>query len=130
MNGRWMTALAAVCLTAAMSACAGAPAAPASSRSASSISGGPAATTGWLAVLRVDPEPDALDDDTAALTDVLGTALVVSPAACLRGLPVDVVTSTYVLGVMAPDRATLDELLARTDLDPLFRVEVQIVCTD
>jgi hypothetical protein len=127
MNGRRMTVLAAVCLAAAMSACAGAPAPPASSTSRSAA---PAATMGWLAVLRVEAEPDALDEETAALTGVLGTALVVSPAACLRGLPDDVGASAYVLGVMAPDRTTLEELLARTDLDPLFRVEVRIVCTD
>jgi hypothetical protein len=125
-----MTALAALCLSATLTACAGETIPPASSTSGTSRSVGPRATTDWLAVLRVEPAPDALDGDTAALTGALGGALMVSPASCLRGLPDDVGASTYVLGVVAPDRATLDELLARADLDPLFRVEVQILCTD
>ena len=123
--------LAIASLSVALTACAGETGPPASSGpSSTSTFGAPATTSSWLAALRVEPEPDALDEDTKALTGVLGGALVVSPASCLGGLPPDVGASTYVLGVIAPDRATLDELLARTVLEPLFRVEVQVLCTD
>jgi hypothetical protein len=131
MSAKRATALAIACLSVALTACARETAPPASSRpSSASTSGAPATTTGWLAALRVESEPDALDEDTTKLTGELGGALVVSPASCLGGLPADVGASTYVLGVIAPDRATLDELLARTVLEPLFRVEVQVLCTD
>jgi hypothetical protein len=131
VNARGATALAIACLSVALTGCAGETAPPASpGPSSTSVSGAPATTIGWLAALRVEPEPDALDEDTKTLTGELGGALVVSPASCLGGLPAEVGASTYVLGVIAPDRATLDELLARTDLEPLFRVEVQVLCTD
>jgi hypothetical protein len=32
--------------------------------------------------------------------------------------------------VIAPERTSLDELVARTDRDPVFRVEVEVLCTD
>ena len=119
--------LIALCLSASLAACAG----ESSTLGSSSVtaSSAPAATT-WLAALRVAREPDALDADTQALTDVLGGSLVVSPASCLRGLPPGIDPSTYVLGVVAPDRTELDELVARTDRDPVFRVEVEVLCTD
>ena len=119
--------LIALCLSASLAACAGERITPASSRvTASSAS----ASTTWLAALRVAREPDALDADTQALTDVLGGSLVVSPASCLRGLPPGIDPSSYVLGVVASDRTELDELVARTDRDPVFRVEVEVLCTD
>lgn len=130
MSGpRGWSAAAAVtlCLSAMLVACAGVSAAPDSSVPASS---GPAATTSWLAALRVESDPDALDEDTRALTDVLGGSLVVSPASCLRGLPSDVDAASYVLGVVAPDRTKLDELVGLTDREPLFRAEVEVLCTD
>jgi hypothetical protein len=119
--------LVALCVSASLAACAGESArVTASSAPASSAP----ATGTWLAVLRVERDPDALDADTKALTDVLGSSLVVSPASCFRGLPSDVDGSSYVLGVIASDRAELDELVGRTDRDPVFRVEVEVLCTD
>ena len=130
-TARWVTL---ACLSTAMAACtgqSGPPASPATSvRASDPASPDPASTTTWLAALRVESEPDALDEDTQALTDVLGGSLVVSPAACLRGLPAEVEGSAYVLGVVAPDRAKLDDLVARTDRDPIFRLEVEILCSD
>ena len=128
MNGarRSAPALVALCLSASLAACAGESAPVATPVTASSAP----ATATWLAALRVARDPDALDADTQALTDVLGGSLVVSPASCLRGLPSDVDPSRYLLGVVAPDRTTLDELVARTDRDPVFRAEVEVVCTD
>ncbi len=115
-----------LCLSASLAACAGERTPAASSVTASRAS----ATSTWLAVLRVERDPDALDADTQALTDVLGGSLVVSPASCLRGLPHGVDASSYVLGVVAADRAELDDLVARTDRDPVVRVEVEVLCTD
>jgi hypothetical protein len=119
--------LVALCLSASFAACAGERSPAASSMTASSPT---TATTTWLAALRVARDPDALDADTQALTDVLGGSLVVSPASCLRGLPPDVDASSYILGVVAPDRTELDELVGRTDRDPVFRVEVEVLCSD
>ena len=118
--------LVALCLSVVLAACAGERTPAASSVTASSAS----ATTTWLAVLRVERDPDALDAETQALADVLGGSLVVSPASCLRGLAPEVDPSSYVLGVVAPDRAELEELVARTDRDPVVRVEVEVLCTD
>jgi hypothetical protein len=118
--------LVALCLPTALAACAGERTPAASPVTASSGS----TSSTWLAVLRVEREPDALDADTQALTDVLGGSLVVSPASCLRGLPHSVDTSSYVLGVVAADRAKLDDLVGRTDRDPVVRVEVEVLCTD
>jgi hypothetical protein len=126
MSRRSAAVLIGMCLSAALAGCAGERPPAASSVTESSVS---AAST-WLAVLRVERDPDALDADTQALTDVLGGSLVVSPASCLRGLPPDIDASSYVLGVVAPDRTELDELVGRTDRDPVFRAEVEVVCTD
>jgi hypothetical protein len=115
-----------LCLSVSLAACAGERSPAVSSVTAASAS----ATTTWLAVLRVERDPDALDADTQALTDVLGGSLVVSPASCLRGLPHGVDPSSYVLGVVAPDRVELDDLVARTEYDPVVRVEVEVLCTD
>ena len=131
-TGRWVIGFAAVCLSVGPAACAQESLPPSSSETASP-SAPPSASLaerGWLAALRVEREPDALDADTRALAGVLGGALVVSPASCLGGLPGDVDPAAYVLGVIAPDPATLDDLVGRTDLEPLFRGEVLLVCTD
>jgi hypothetical protein len=84
----------------------------------------------WLAALHVDADPDALDADTRALKDVLGGALIVSPASCFRGLPATVEATAYVLGVQAPTQEKLRTLVERTERDPVFEVRVQILCTD
>jgi hypothetical protein len=96
----------------------------------SPASSGSATSRTWLAALRVARDPDALDAETAELRDVLGGSLVVSPVSCLRGLPLEVDGSDYVLAVVAPDRAELDDVVGRLDRDPLFEAEVAVLCTD
>jgi hypothetical protein len=91
---------------------------------------GSATSRTWLAALRVARDPDALDADTAELRDVLGGSLVVSPASCFVGLPPDVDGSDYVLGVVAPDRAGLDDVVGSLGREPLFEAEVAVLCTD
>ena len=127
-TGSRVAAIAVVCLSLAMSACAGEPERTGAASFATATDPSPATT--WLAGLRVERDPDSLDEDTQALTDVLGGALVVSPASCLRGLPDDVGSFTYVLGAVAPTQAELDDLIARTGREPLFEVEVEVLCTD
>jgi hypothetical protein len=92
----------------------------------------PSGDTGdpWLAALRVDADPDALDADTHALKDVLGGALIVSPASCFRGLPESVEATAYVLGVQASTQEELRALVERTERDPVFEVRVHMLCTD
>jgi hypothetical protein len=101
---------------------------PAASSTGVIVSPSPGDT--WLAALRVEADPDALDADTRDLKDVLGEALIVSPASCLRGLPADVDVTAYVLGVQASTQAELRTLVARTHLDPAFEVPVQVLCID
>jgi hypothetical protein len=84
----------------------------------------------WLAALRVARDPDTLDAETAELRDVLGRSLVISPASCFVGLPPSVPGSGYVLGVVAADRAALDDVVDRLDRHALFEAEVDVVCTD
>jgi hypothetical protein len=124
-----MAAIALLCLSEATTACAGASepvVSPASSLTASD----PPPVTSWFAGLRVERDPDALDEETQALAAVLGGSLVVSPASCFRGLPDEVGSSTYVLGAVAPTRTELDGLVTRSTLDALFEVEVEVLCTD
>jgi hypothetical protein len=127
---RWaaIAAIAALSLT----ACAGSdgPQDPPSPTGRSTTAVDPAATDAWLAALRIERDPDALDEDTQALTEPLGRSLVVSPASCFEGLPSDVASSTYVLGAVAPTRDELDGLLAGIDREPLFEVEVRVRCSD
>ena len=132
-TGSSLVAAAAVWVSVTMVACGDEPA-PLSSSSSAPASSAPATSdvpaTTWLAGLRVERDPDALDRDTRALTDVLGGSLVVSPASCLEGLPRDVDRSEYVLGAVAPTRAELDGLVASTGRDALFVTEVEVLCTD
>lgn len=90
----------------------------------------PTAQDAWLAGMRVEHDPDALDADTQALKDVLGGALIVSPTTCFEGLPADVDAQAYVLGIQAPTRAEVDGLVAQTGRDPLFETRVRVLCTD
>jgi hypothetical protein len=132
--GRWAVTVAAVSLL--VEACGAtvevgtAGTGPATSPATSPASSGSATSRTWLAALRVARDPDALDAETAELRDVLGGSLVVSPVSCLRGLPLEVDGSDYVLAVVAPDRAELDDVVGRLDRDPLFEAEVAVLCTD
>lgn len=103
---------------------------PAASSAEASDSVSPVSGETWLAALRVEANPNALDADTGALKDVLGGALVVSPASCFRGLPADVDASAYVLGVQASTQAGLHTLVDEADRDAVFEAQVEVMCTD
>ena len=135
MGGRTVAAIAFACLSLGQAACSeepgvsSSPASPASPAAAASASDAPPVSS-WLAGLRVERDPDALDEDTQTLMGVLGGSLVVSPASCFDGLPDTVGPSTYVLGAVAPTQDRLDALIAQANLEPMFRVEVEVLCTD
>ena len=115
----------------AMTACAdGSSDTPAASSDVPSVSGSEGTEEAWLAALRVEANPSALDADTAALKDVLGGALIVSPASCFQGLPADVDASSYVLGVQTSTQSELHALVAEIDRKPLFEAQVTVMCTD
>ena len=116
---------------AAMTACADASSdTPAASSGVPSVSGGVGTEEAWLAALRVESNPSALDADTAELKDVLGGALIVSPTSCFQGLPADVDASSYVLGVQASTQSELHALVAEIDREPQFEAQVTVMCTD
>jgi len=98
----------------------------------------PAASTGatgsfesWVAVLAVAPDPNDLDEMTASVLGVAGSATLVSPVLCFEGLPQEVaVASDYVLAVFSSDRGSVLEIAGRTGLEPLFVGEVRQLCVD
>ena len=70
------------------------------------------------------------DTPAAALKDVVGGALIVSPTSCFQGLPADVDASSYVLGVQTSTQSELHALVAEIDRKPLFEAQVTVMCTD
>jgi hypothetical protein len=99
-----------------------------------SDSASPDATTGsvekWIAVFRTEADPRDMGDDTADVLAVVGGAIVVSPAACFEGLPADILLDSYVLGVVAPTREGLDEIVAEVDRTVIFEGQVRTMCLD
>lgn len=98
----------------------------------------PAASSGvtgsfesWVAVLAVASDPNDLDDMTASVMEVAGSAILVSPGICFEGLPQDVaVASDYVLAVFSTDQQGVLEIASRTGLEPVFVGEVRQLCVD
>jgi hypothetical protein len=131
-NPRCRRRAACLCLLlAAATACAnGSTNPPTGSSTRVTDSPSPAPGDTWLAGLRVEDDPNALDADTRDLRGVLGGALIVSPASCFRGLPAEVDATAYVLGVQASTQAELRTLVAQTERDPAFEVRVQMLCMD
>jgi hypothetical protein len=94
----------------------------------------PDATTGsvekWIAVFRTEADPRDMGDDTADVLAVVGGAIVVSPAACFEGLPADILLDSYVLGVVAPTKEALDEIVAEVERAVIFEGQVRTMCLD
>ena len=99
-----------------------------------STSPSPAAGTGsvqtWIAVFRTEADPHELSDDTADVLVIAGGAIVVSPVACFEGLPADFRLDSYLLGVVAPTKDALDELLAKVARAAIFEGQVRTMCLD
>ncbi|MGH2594610.1 MAG: hypothetical protein ACRDH7_01450 [Actinomycetota bacterium] len=96
--------------------------------------GPPSAGTGsvikWLGVVRTAADPNDLDADTTAVGAIVGGSIVVSPAACFDGLPARFAGDSYVLGVVAPTKQTLDVLLTTLGRPVLFEGQITTMCLD
>ena len=92
------------------------------------------ATTGsvekWIAVFRTEADPHDMGEDTSDVLAVAGCAIVVSPAACFEGLPADILLDSYVLGVVAPTKEALDEIVAEVERAVIFEGQVRTMCLD
>jgi hypothetical protein len=88
------------------------------------------AVAGWLAVFRTDPDPNALNDDTATVKAIVDGAIVVSPAVCFDGLPSSIDPGAYVLGVVAPTKGEVDALVAKVGRSAIFEGQVRTMCVD
>jgi hypothetical protein len=104
------------------------PGSPAPS-SASVWNGSPARASVWIAVFGVASDPNDLDDDTARLAPLLGTAIRISPAQCFHGLPASA-GQGYLIGAIAQTKTELRELVSAARVTPLFEWHVDELCLD
>ncbi len=91
---------------------------------------GTGSVTKWLGVVRSAADPNDLDADTTAVGAIVDGSIVVSPAACFDGLPTRFVGDSYVLGVVAPTKDTLDVLLTTLGRPVLFEGQITTMCLD
>jgi hypothetical protein len=96
----------------------------------SSPDGGTGSVQEWIAVFRIEADPHNMSEDTADVLAVVGGAIVVSPVACFEGLPSDDPLDAYLLGVAAPSKEALDEILADVDRTVIFEGRVRTMCLD
>ena len=95
-----------------------------------SPSGATGSVQKWIAVFRTEGDPRDMRDDTAEVLAIVGGSIVVSPAACFDGLPADLPLDAYVLGVVAPTKAALDEIVAEVHRTAIFEGQVRTMCLD
>ena len=99
-----------------------------------SASPSPDAGTGsvekWIAVFRTEADPHDMSDDTADVLAIVGGSIVVSPVACFEGLPADFHLDAYLLGVVAPTKDALDEVVATVGRTAIFEGQVRTMCLD
>lgn len=86
--------------------------------------------TEWLGILRVATDVNDLDADTQVVKAVVDGSIVVSPVACFEGSPSTYGPDSYVLGVVAPTKHALDDLLARVGRPVIFEGQVRTTCLD
>ena len=86
--------------------------------------------TEWLGVLKTEKVVARLNDDTAAVRAIVHGSIVASPAACFDGLPASFEPDSYLLGVVAPTKEELDQLVARTGRSTIFEGQVRTMCLD
>jgi len=99
-----------------------------------SASPSPDAGTGsvekWIAVFRTEADPHDMSDDTADVLSIVGGSIVVSPVACFDGLPAGFHLDAYLLGVVAPTKDALDEVVASVGRTVIFEGQVRTMCLD
>jgi hypothetical protein len=84
----------------------------------------------WIAVFRTEADPHDMSDDTADVLAIVGGSIVVSPVACFEGLPADFHLDAYLLGVVAPTKDALDEVVATVGRTAIFEGQVRTMCLD
>jgi len=104
--------------------------APSASATATPV-GEPSAV--WVAVLDTAANPgrlnDARKDVLRQLGDVLEGSVVISPGACLQGLPEDL-QDGYVLAIQRDTPEDVRSLVSLLSQEPSFTGGVTIVCSD
>jgi peptidoglycan/LPS O-acetylase OafA/YrhL len=84
----------------------------------------------WIAVFRTEADPHDMSDETADVLAIVGGSIVVSPVACFEGLPADFHLDAYLLGVVAPTKDALDQVVARVGRTAIFEGQVRTMCLD
>jgi hypothetical protein len=84
----------------------------------------------WIAVFRTEADPHDMSDETADVLSIVGGSIVVSPVACFEGLPADFRLDAYLLGVVAPTKDALDEVVATVGRTAIFEGQVRTMCLD
>jgi hypothetical protein len=115
-------------------ACASSPSTPATAPSSMVAPSVAPAAHVWVAVLGVARTPSALSGDRTDVVETLGDALegavVVSPTACLAGLPTGAPADGYVLAIQQSSRAEVLVLTDQVSREPSFVGPVHLLCTD
>ncbi len=132
---RWASLVAFVAVTACASGSTPVASSQAPSIPSASATVGPEGEPGaaWVAVLDTAPDPGALNgarkDVLRQLGDVLEGSVVISPGACLEGLPDDL-TDGYVLAIQRATAEDVRSLVSLLSQEPSFTGGVTIVCSD
>jgi hypothetical protein len=94
------------------------------------VSAGP--RTEWLAVFRVERDPEELEADTQEFLELVGHFIFVGPVSCFEGLPAGYASpgDAYALAVVAETEQELEHAIGLTGREPLFRRRVTSWCVD
>jgi hypothetical protein len=87
----------------------------------------------WIAVVGTAGDPARLNDPRKEvlreLGDVLEGSVVISPGACVQGLPAEMADG-YVLAIARESREDLRALVSLLSAPPSFTGDVTIMCSD
>lgn len=88
--------------------------------------------TEWLAVFRVENDPEELEADTQEFLELVGGFIFVGPVSCFEGLPAGYAApgDAYALAVVAETEQQLEHAIGLTGREPLFRRQVTAWCVD
>ena len=132
---RWASLVAFIAVTACASGSMPVASSQAPSIPSASATVGPEGQPGeaWVAVLDTAADPGrfngARKDVLRQLGDVLEGSVVISPGACLEGLPDDLIDG-YVLAIQRDTPEDVRSLVSLLSQEPSFTGGVTIVCSD
>lgn len=88
--------------------------------------------TEWLAVFRIEKDPEELEADTQEFLELVRGFIFVGPVSCFEGLPVGYASpgDAYALAVVAETEQELEHAIGLTGREPLFRRQVTSWCVD